>query len=510
MTTLSLCLLVRDEEELLPAFLESVAGCWDELVAVDTGSVDGTKALLAAAGARILDVPWTGDFAAARNAGLAAATGEWALVLDADERPGPGFAQELRALCAEDAVGAATVAMRNHLAHGHTRDVALLRLFRLRPTTRYRHAIHEDAFASVQAMLREEGRELAALHTPVDHLGYLPDRVRDKGKKERDRDALQALLARDPDDLYSWFKLLEVARFWGDGPLLQESAPPARAALLRSPPLDETRPWGGDLVALLALAAGDEGLAELEALAPRVAPSAALLLARGERLEEAGELDAAADAFDACLDLGEDPTAQLVLTRPLLGLARVALAQGRLEDALEDVDSALETAPRDSEALLAALSLRTGAERAAFAQELRARFGDTLELVRAEGEAALLAGEAAEAVPSLARAAGSPPSGRVALRLAQAQLLAGEAEASRATLTAVLPALPEAGIGLVVADVLAGRTTDLSLELTQDQANAALMSWLRLLEGRADLLTTFILRSEPLQTVFPWLAELRA
>ena len=83
---ISLGMIVRDEEAMLPACLSSVKGLADEIVAVDTGSRDSTRAILAAAGARIVDFPWGDDFAAARNAGLAQARGQYVMVLDADER----------------------------------------------------------------------------------------------------------------------------------------------------------------------------------------------------------------------------------------------------------------------------------------------------------------------------------------------------------------------------------------------------------------------------------------
>jgi tetratricopeptide (TPR) repeat protein len=506
--SISLCLIVRDEEEMLPEFLTSCAGAWDELVAVDTGSTDGTVGILQAAGARVLHEPWTGDFSAARNASLAAATGDWILILDPDERPGAGFAQELRELCAEPAVGAATVLMRNLLAFGHTRDVPLLRVFRRGPGVRFEHAIHEDAFGSVQAMLRAGGLELAGLHTPVVHLGYLRERAADRGKKSRDAEALARCIAADADDLYSHFKLLELARFWSDPKLLAESAPAAEAALRRSG--GSKAPWAGDLVVLLARSAGEEALSRLDDLSGLVTPNAALHLARGEFLEEAGRLEEAADEFEACLEIGEDPTAQLVLTRPLLGLARVALAEGRFEDAMEDIDTALQTAPRDPEALLAALSLRTGPARAEFADGWRAAHGDTDELARAEGEAALLAGDASDAVEPLRRVVGTPPSGRSSIRLAQALLLSDRADEATETLLAVVEALPEAGMGLVVCDTIAGRTRDLTLDLSEEQAGQSLVFWIQILQDRPDLLLAFARNSVPLHPTFPWLSELLA
>lgn len=86
MATISLCIIVRDEETMLPACLASVAGVVDEIVLVDTGSRDGTLALARAAGARVFEQPWSDDFSAPRNLAIAESRGDWVLVLDADER----------------------------------------------------------------------------------------------------------------------------------------------------------------------------------------------------------------------------------------------------------------------------------------------------------------------------------------------------------------------------------------------------------------------------------------
>ena len=83
---LSVCMIVRDEAEALPETLACLAPPVDELVVVDTGSRDATLEIARGAGARLIEVPWQDDFAAARNAALAAARGRWCLALDADER----------------------------------------------------------------------------------------------------------------------------------------------------------------------------------------------------------------------------------------------------------------------------------------------------------------------------------------------------------------------------------------------------------------------------------------
>jgi len=97
MTRISLCLIAKDEERLLPGCLASVQGAVDEIVLVDTGSADRTREVARAAGARVYDQPWRGDFSAPRNEAARHATGDWILLLDADERLAPGAAAVLRA-----------------------------------------------------------------------------------------------------------------------------------------------------------------------------------------------------------------------------------------------------------------------------------------------------------------------------------------------------------------------------------------------------------------------------
>lgn len=82
---LSLAMIVKDEEESLDRVLGQAAAFCDELVVADTGSTDRSREIAVAAGARVVDVPWTDDFAAARNASFAPCTGDWILWLDADD-----------------------------------------------------------------------------------------------------------------------------------------------------------------------------------------------------------------------------------------------------------------------------------------------------------------------------------------------------------------------------------------------------------------------------------------
>jgi tetratricopeptide (TPR) repeat protein len=519
--TLSLCMIVKDEAELLPRFLDGVRGLWTELRVVDTGSTDASVAICEAAGAEVLRRPWDDDFSAARNAGLARASGDWILVLDADEMISPELVAQIKLVLEDPRAGAATVVMRNLLPHGHRRDTAMLRLFRNHPAVRFSAPIHEDVTGAVRRQLAEDGRCLRHLPGVVEHLGYVRERATARNKKARDGELLTRCLERDPADYYSWFKLLELARFWGDGALSAEAAAGARRAL----DADGAgrlalagRPFGGELVALMAdgLHPGDAAgaLRVMAAWAGVVEPSAALFLRRAELHELAGEAPAARADFERCLGLASvTADQQLATVRPLMGLARLAVAAGDAVLARRHNDEALRFNARDPEALfLAALLCRARGGAAAvgeFAAAWRAEHGDHPELHEALGEAALATGRPAEAVSALRVAAGHPPAGRAAIRLAQALLACGDLDGARHLASQLTAALPEAAVGLLVCDLIEGRDSRLVLEVEDEVAHRALRAWVDVLRDAVtpDLNQRLRRAAPAVAAFFPWLPK---
>lgn len=83
--TISLCMIVKDEQEVLERCLRSVKDCVDEIVIVDTGSTDGTKKIAQMFTDRLFDYPWNDDFASARNFAFSKGTGDYLMWLDADD-----------------------------------------------------------------------------------------------------------------------------------------------------------------------------------------------------------------------------------------------------------------------------------------------------------------------------------------------------------------------------------------------------------------------------------------
>jgi len=165
MPTLSLAMIVKNEEAVLGHCLASIRALVDELVVVDTGSGDGTVALAESFGARIGHFPWRDDFAAARNESLRLCTGDWVLLLDADEAVDPLDHARIRAALGPGPA-AFTLVSRNYTRDGAARlfdqavvpnrsgyaegaglpfyaDQPLLRLVRRFPDLRFEGRIHE-------------------------------------------------------------------------------------------------------------------------------------------------------------------------------------------------------------------------------------------------------------------------------------------------------------------------------------------------------------------------------
>ena len=85
MITISLCMIVKNEEAVLARCLDTVADLVDEIVIVDTGSTDTTKQIAAHYTNNIYDFEWIDDFSAARNFAFSKATKEYIYSADADE-----------------------------------------------------------------------------------------------------------------------------------------------------------------------------------------------------------------------------------------------------------------------------------------------------------------------------------------------------------------------------------------------------------------------------------------
>jgi len=188
---LSVCLIVKNEGGTLPRALGSVRAVADEIVVVDTGSVDRTSEVARELGARVSSFEWCHDFAAARNASIRLATKDWILALDADHELDAGSVDELRALLQTDAFRGYYL---QYCAVGSGRSLHNLdlRLFPNHPSVRFEMAVHER-IGCTRADLEFERVNSTVL---VHHHGERHS----PGKAARYAEILERILAEDPDD----------------------------------------------------------------------------------------------------------------------------------------------------------------------------------------------------------------------------------------------------------------------------------------------------------------------
>ncbi len=169
----ALTMIVRDEEKNLPHCLASVKGIFDEIVVVDTGSVDRTVEIAREFGARVFDFVWVDDFAAARNAALARATGDYAFWLDADDVVEPpereklaGVARRLAGMGTEPPSWCACACDPGEDGSGGETVVDHIRLFPVREDIRWTYRVHEQILPSLRrARVPVRWTDLTVRHT---------------------------------------------------------------------------------------------------------------------------------------------------------------------------------------------------------------------------------------------------------------------------------------------------------------------------------------------------------
>ncbi len=155
--SISLCMIVRDSARTLPACLESIRPWVDEMVIVDTGSVDNTPEIAATIGAKLFHFPWCDDFAKARNESLRHARGTWLFWMDSDDTIDAENGRKLRQLADLPLANApAAYIMQVHCPGTDGQyDVTVVdhvKMFRNHPGLRFEGRIHEQVLAAVRRL----------------------------------------------------------------------------------------------------------------------------------------------------------------------------------------------------------------------------------------------------------------------------------------------------------------------------------------------------------------------
>ncbi|MBE3594390.1 MAG: glycosyltransferase [Candidatus Carbobacillus altaicus] len=231
--TLSITMIVRNEEQTLPRALDSIREAADEIIIVDTGSTDRTIDIACSYGAHVIRVPWHDHFSEARNKALEAARGTWILTIDADEWIPAEDIKLLRQLLNDPSVSAYFVHVISFVGPNGEKKALnrTIRLFQNDPAHRYEGRIHEQIALSIQRHNPQAKFAISPLR--LFHDGYLNDVVQSKHKIERNIALIRQMIREDPENSFHTFNLgVEYMRAgrW------QEAQSALDAALAKLPP----------------------------------------------------------------------------------------------------------------------------------------------------------------------------------------------------------------------------------------------------------------------------------
>lgn len=351
---ISLCMIVKDEADTLPRTLESVQGWVGEIVVVDTGSTDDTVAIAQSHGAKVHHFSWVNDFAAARNESLRHATGDWVLVLDADEVLLSETAQVLQTLDQGQPLGdvatedvLALNLLRLELGAPQAPYTLITRCFRRLPEISFSRPYHETVDDSVAALQAQDPhwQVITLAEVALHHTGYDPAVVMQRGKFDRARTIMADYLADYPNDSYLLNKL---AALYVEADQAEAALPLLDRALAQASALDDLTRYELHYHRALAYAnqperaTSDYQAALEQPILPRLKLGA--WINYGSLKKAQGDFEAAVDLFQQAI--AADPT--LAIAHYNLGTAQ--RARGYLDEAIAAYRQAIVLAPNHAAA----------------------------------------------------------------------------------------------------------------------------------------------------------------
>ncbi len=344
--TLGLCMIVKDEEEMLGKCLESVAPAVDEIIIVDTGSTDRTIEIAKSHGAKVIEHAWTGSFAEARNTSFKHATTDWIIYLDADEVLVADDVERLRSFTGKtwrEAFYLALTSFTGEAGDAGAVTNSVLRVFRNRPDYRFEGRLHEQIAHTLPVYA--QGR-IEQSSVRVDHYGYL-GAVRDaKEKSRRNLELLKAQQAESAPSAFLHFNLGTEYAAIGDH---SSALPEFQSAWnLVQAAGEEGNDYVPALVqrlvtALRACGRANDAIAQARDGLQRFPGFTDLVFAQGQAALALGREDEAIDYWERCIEMGDAPARYGAAVgagthRPRIALAELYTGRGMLGEARELLD----------------------------------------------------------------------------------------------------------------------------------------------------------------------------
>ncbi|MBD2606433.1 tetratricopeptide repeat protein [Scytonema hofmannii FACHB-248] len=201
-------MIVKDEATTLPKCLGSVKNVVDEIIVLDTGSTDKTPDIAKQFGAEVHHFKWCNDFSAARNDALKYVTGDWILVLDADETLTTQIVPHIKEAIESD-LHLLINLVRHEVGAEQSPYSMVSRLFKNHPDisfSRPYHALVDDSISVILA--KEPDWQVGYLpEVAILHEGYQKNAIAQQNKYAKAQAAMESFLVNHPDDPYVCSKL---------------------------------------------------------------------------------------------------------------------------------------------------------------------------------------------------------------------------------------------------------------------------------------------------------------
>ena len=204
---ISLCMIVKNEEDYLPQCLESISDIVDEIIIIDTGSTDRTVEIAKSYGAKVYYFKWRNSFSEARNESLKYATKDWILILDADDKLSNEYKENFKLLLNSQLDENAIYFFETLNYYGDNIDSNCItinlnpRMFKNNQGIHYEGEIHNQLVYSQT--------KYGAIYTPVKiyHYGYLNKSIVSKNKRDRNITILNEQIIKEPSNKFNYFNL---------------------------------------------------------------------------------------------------------------------------------------------------------------------------------------------------------------------------------------------------------------------------------------------------------------
>ncbi len=209
MTTLSICMIINNEENCLRRCLSSIEAIASEIIIVDTGSADDSLLVASEFGALVFSFEWENNFSSARNYSLDKASCEWILVLDGDEEIESKSYELLQEKIRTPDVDAYLLTIRQPSNNQHeilAGSSLQLRLFRNNKHYRYQGIIQEQIIDSIIDQNPSVVIETASNITILHH-GCTKEDNTDHDRLKRNIELIQQVLERESEQPLKYFLL---------------------------------------------------------------------------------------------------------------------------------------------------------------------------------------------------------------------------------------------------------------------------------------------------------------